>query len=355
MKSHLLLSAWIGIAAIGAVARAADSMDDRSRVLELISLEYRIAGKDHPRTHELAPYKPLYDSAVPGVAPLAKLSTLWELAALRSGQTHKQFVSEVEDFLGFDAQGRISPGAIKRFVGVETHESAFGELLRVQDDRYAQLVLLAQTQDVLWDRAEALARSGAGAGSLDPKQLEITFQPRKGVGYVVVVRNRSLTPHNALTLAVGTKVKPLPPASPGGDMLLGGLAAALVGEDDAGELAKSAAAFASAAANQRKFHERPYRVFVHVPELPAGTACEAMLLRDALQLVRCEAATYSLWSPSVTVEGQAVPQFVFQATKARKKMEDDAKKAAKARAKLVDPRLLPPVPKSPPPKRKPAR
>jgi hypothetical protein len=329
------------------LARAAEpDVGDRSKVLGLVSLEYQLLGRDHPRNHDLQPYKPLFGSKEPGVAEVAKSSVLWELAAIRPAIADQEFQAKVEEFLGVDASGRPNLGAIRRFIEDDFMAKSFNDIIQTQNDRYKSHLRLAEMQDKLWDRAEALAKERAGKGELDPKVIDISFGPKKGVGWTIVVRNRSKEPIPCLTLTATAKRTPLPPGNPGGDLFLGALTAAITGEEDAGKVAKSGAEFQESVANYRKLQEHPVRIFAHVPTLPAGGVWEVMLLRSTQDLVHCESATFSLWGDGQSVEGKPVPRFESQVIQSRKKMEDDAKKAAKT--KTMPPKAMKGPPKRPP-------
>jgi TolA-binding protein len=343
-----------------AVTASADD-DERSKVLSLVSLEYKLDGIDHARSHDLLPYLPLLTSGDFGVTEVAALSVLWEQYTIVPHRAFKSRINAVEGLFGGmkirppgvkddeqdleaamkEARERLSGplqeaikrGAIAAYEGKDIlAESQRGfdqglkdgvaNIIAKQADYYAAQLTLAKMQDVLWDRAMALAGRGSRPGDVDAKEVPVELRLERGRGFVISVRNLSSKDLQHVTLGAIVTKMPIQTPSAGTDLVLGALTSAMSGEDDPGATAKNAATFAASTQAYWALQKRPHRIFVHVPQLPAGKEWSTMLLRSTSELAHAESASFSLWSDELAVERGEIGGFNSLVTAARKQAEE---------------------------------
>ncbi len=94
-------------AGLQAAATATD--EARTRVLSLVSLEYRLDGKQTPPTHDAASYLPSLTSGNIGVIEVAALSVYWERYALEMIAKDRARMVATDKFFG--GMGLLTGGA----------------------------------------------------------------------------------------------------------------------------------------------------------------------------------------------------------------------------------------------------
>jgi hypothetical protein len=272
-------------------AKAAD--DEVTRTLSLVSLEYRLAGKDVPRIHQLADHAAMATSADSLVREIAQKSVAFELAVLAPEMKEDEFYRNVEKFVGVNADGSPNVEAVfDRATDKDWFRTGLADVFAAQKATYQLQNAVGEIQDRLWDRAAALAQREAGADPIDPKALEVTFGEKKGLGATITLRNKGAADLHRVTVAAIATKKPLPPD--GSD---------LFGDN----------AFSRAVKEQRKLQMRPARVFAHVSTLPAGTTWEIVFLRESLDLARCESSKLSIWSDEMSSVDKPIPRLDYLA------------------------------------------
>jgi hypothetical protein len=332
----------------GLQATATASDEARSRVLSLVSLEYQLDGKQTPRTHDAASYLPSLTSGNIAVIEVAALSVYWERYALEMIAKDRARMAAADNFFGgvglvtggasgkqgididqqrkeldIKMQGPFQQAAKKGALAAykkanvldataQGFQSGIRDLvpngLQATADFYAAQAKLAKMQDVLWNRAEALAKGGASSRQLGGEDVEITIRLGKGKE-TIVVHNKSLRDLHHVTLAAVGPDRPTRTPNTPADQTLGGLAVLMGGEEDAQKILKGAVNQAAAVRDYEAVRSRPMRVFLHVANLPAGKEMETHFRFLASDVAKGYLGKFSLWTDEGSIEGQPIGGF----------------------------------------------
>lgn len=317
-----------------------------SRLLSLVSLEHRLDGVDVPMKHDMFAYLPFFVTSNKDMLTVAAGGVLWEEGGLQLHRAARQHIGAVEGLFGglslrpagapqevefdFEAHDRefqarmagplqeaIKQGALAAIEKTDVFQAAqrgfgdgfkdsFAAILDTQAEEYRIRAELANLQDVLWNAAGRLARSGAKASPLDSNEVTVKLRIERRRGFTVVVHNQSSRDLHHVTLVASAKKAPVQVSNPGADRLLGGLTAAAIGEDDPARIRKSGEGLAKSAEAHYALRNRPARVLLHVETLPAGKELSTVFVGSTMEMMRIDAGTYWLWSDEGSLEGQAI-------------------------------------------------
>jgi hypothetical protein len=314
--------------------------EESSRVLSLVSLEYKLGREKVPRSRDPQSYLRAIGSGDRPVVEVAALSMFWERYALEYAALSRERMASVDDLIGgmglltpggrgpnpeierqrkdFDArlkgplQQAIRQGALAAFEkkdvlsvpsrGFEEEiRGGLAHALDVQANYYAVQRDLAKMQEVLWDRAEQLAKDRAKSGSLGSSDVAVILRvepPR----LTIALQNKSSRDLHHVTLGATGVEHPRKPTNPRADLALGAGAAALGGEENARKIARSGLNQASAVQDYEAVMGRPTRIFLHLADLPAGKEVSTSFRFLPADAEKGKLGKFSLWTDEGSVE-----------------------------------------------------
>ncbi len=331
------------------------SREEASKLLELISLDYRLDGVEHTRIHDLGVYVPFFQSKVDQVRAVAALSCIWEMQTVVVADAYEaQMTGGLQGFLGLPMvvpQGEElvkseSGSSSMTFRGVTIPESVFGMLEEMKQQgalkafeqapfwatpadvgdsggpqsgfgnfisktaQYYQANLTSMVmQQILWDEAEKLGRATAKGGNTRAGDVEIQMiweGPKWGT---MLVKNKSKKPIKHVTISMVAPRQENVSASPKFDASMGALGSRVTGEEDPRYIALTAATFADAVAAERGMQEVPIRVYAYIDELGPSQEFERVVFKSGLAFATTKGAYYSLWADGISIENQPLPGY----------------------------------------------
>jgi hypothetical protein len=317
--------------------------EDTFDVLRLVSLEYWLDGQKYPRDHSLPPYIPLLASRNKGAREVAALSAVWEIyvweyprAFDRSVASAKRVIAMTLPFANVPPLPTSpTPPKVPTNLKIALAQAMRdGTLSAYQNANFPQLVFkekdpdhiddlfqssadvsqvklnINKMQAVLWNRAEALAKTNTRTDNSREDDIEVraVFGSENNWG-TMTVRNKSTTALQHFTLAVTAPTKKLPPGNPGLDLVLGmGVTTAARGSDSERNFT-AGANLAGSVVNERAIWAMPVRRFIHVPKLAPGVTLKVQVFSSEADFVKTESAAYSIWANGIAIENRGLPEY----------------------------------------------
>jgi hypothetical protein len=323
--------------AAGVVAQSPPpNADEVSGLLGLISLQYTLGRTWHDRGYQLQPYLPFLRSTSPDEREVAALAATWEVDAwllaeadhLRvqavplpfgnsdepkgaggNAQVHNALNQAVRDgATSAYTRAAFWPAAAHTFDVTRRH--GVSGMAETSANFYLAQLFVVRMQEILWDRAEELARNTSKGDNSRVNDVVVNGVFSNGRKWgTVTVTNQSPTVLSDVTVACFAPVKPSPKHPAGWDIFLGMAVGSASGDDDVASAFNTGRSLAFGSAAFDAYNDLPVRSFVHVAKLPAGMTLEFHFFANPLMFGRTHHAVYSLWAKGIAIERKPLPNY----------------------------------------------